>query len=186
MRNSRSLNLPKAGFVAVIAVYGVICAVDVREYRLLDRVDLIAHEAGHLLFGWFGQFLGVLGGTLGQLLVPIVIALYFAFRQEIYSSAVTLFWVGKNFFNVSVYLRDARDMSLPLVNIGGGEVIHDWHYLLSTMGLLRWDRVLGNTVFLVGLVFVVASVILGFYFSYERCETKSVSIRENQCPTRGL
>src|SRR5205807_76902 len=28
---------------------------------------LIFHEAGHVIFGWFGEFVTMLGGTLGQL-----------------------------------------------------------------------------------------------------------------------
>jgi hypothetical protein len=39
---------------ALAAVYGVICAASPSTYRFLDRVDLVFHEAGHVIFGFFG------------------------------------------------------------------------------------------------------------------------------------
>jgi hypothetical protein len=107
----------------------------------------VAHEAGHLLFSYFGQFIMVLGGTMGQLLVPTAFTVYFYMRKEFYSSAVTLFWTGQNFFGISLYVKDAQAMVLPLVSVGGGDdTIHDWNYLLSKLGLLRWDQVIGNLI----------------------------------------
>lgn len=45
----RYVNYPKASFAALLAVYGIACARSVEEGSFLDRVDLIAHEAGHRL-----------------------------------------------------------------------------------------------------------------------------------------
>jgi hypothetical protein len=167
----KKLNYLKAGFVLAMAVYGVICAVDVTEPRFLDRVDLVIHEAGHMLFSWFGEFLQVLGGTIGQLFVPAAFTVYFHLRREFFSSAVTSFWCGQSLFNVSVYIRDAQAMVLPLVSIGGGEdTIHDWNYLLSWSGLLRWDEAIGTLVYLLGVGVMLASVAWGLYHSIEREE----------------
>ncbi len=165
------INYLKAGFTALMAVYGIICALDVTVVRFLDRVDLVAHEAGHLLFSYFGEFIMALGGTIGQLFVPAAFTLYFALRRELFSSSVTLFWTGQNFFNISVYVRDAQAMALPLVTVGGGEdTIHDWNYILAKLGLLRWDHAIGNIVFILGLLVCAASVIAGFYFSFSSSE----------------
>lgn len=68
---------------------------DVTDYHFLDRVDLIPHEAGHLLFSYLGEFPMILGGTIGQLLIPVGITIYFIAQQELYSSTVTLFWSAK-------------------------------------------------------------------------------------------
>lgn len=138
------------------------------EGTFLDRVDLIAHEAGHLLFGYFGEFIMVIGGMLGQLLVPALIAIYFATRREFFSSSVVLFWLGQNLLNISVYVKDAAAMELPLVNIGGGEGIHDWNYLLLKFNVLAWDQTIGNVVYGLGVLIIAASVVLGFYFSFDR------------------
>jgi len=166
----KKLNYFKAGFIAVLAVYGFSCAWDTSEQGMLDRVDLVIHEAGHLFFGWFGEFIQVAGGTIGQLLVPAAIAVYFFIRREFYSSAVSLFWTGQNFFWISVYVKDAQTMDLPLVSIGGEDAIHDWNYILSRLGLLRWDHAIGNIFYAIGVLIIAASVIWGFYHSIERDE----------------
>lgn len=143
------------------------------EGTFLDGVDLIAHEAGHLLFGYFGEFMLVIGGTLGQLLVPAGIGLYFTMRRELYSSTVALFWIGQNLLNISVYVKDAAAMELPLVSIGGGESIHDWNWLLLKFNVLAWDQTIGNCVYGLGVLIMVASVALGFYFSFDKKEEGS-------------
>src|SRR5512143_2425442 len=100
----KPLNYLKASFTLLLAVYGIVLARST-EPGMIDNVDLVIHEAGHMLFGWFGEFLQVLGGTIGQLFVPIAFTVYFYLRKEFFSSSVTLFWIGQNLFNISVYIR---------------------------------------------------------------------------------
>ena len=168
MMAGRKISYPKALFSSLIGWYGLVCARSTEEGTFLDRVDLIAHEAGHLLFGYFGEFLLVAGGTLGQLLVPSAIAVYFTRRREFFSSSVALFWVGQNFFNIARYVRDAATMELPMVSIGGGESIHDWNWLLLKFNVLAWDRQIGNGVYDLGLLVIAVSVLLCFYFSFQK------------------
>jgi hypothetical protein len=170
----KSLNYPKAAFTALLAAYGIICARSVDDGSFLDRVDLIAHEAGHLLFGWFGEFMLVVGGTLGQLIVPAGIAAYFIVRREFFSSSVALFWVGQSLLNISVYVKDAAAMELPLVSLGGGDSIHDWNWLLLKFNVLAWDQTIGNMVLGLGVLIIAVSVVFGFYFSFERGESAEV------------
>jgi len=164
------INYIKAAFTAFLAIYGIILTRSVGEGSFLDRVDLIAHEAGHLLFGYLGQFIGICGGTIGQLLVPAAIAVYFFRRREFYSSTVMLFWIGQNMLNISVYVKDASVMALPLVSIGGGDAIHDWNYILRTLNILSWDHTLGNIIYGLGILTMLVSVLLGFWLSVEREE----------------
>jgi len=164
----KKVNYFKAGFTALIALYGLSCAWDPAEPGMLDRVNLVIHEAGHLFFSWFGEFIGVLGGTIGQLFVPVSLTIYFLLRREFFSSSVTLFWTGENFFGISVYIKDAQSMELPLLSIGGGDSIHDWNYILSRFGRVRWDHAIGNIFYLLGLMIITAAVLLGFYHSVER------------------
>jgi hypothetical protein len=168
LRRSSKLNLAKAGFTLVLAVFGIVCARGVEEGTFLDRVDLVAHEAGHLLFGYFGEFMLVIGGTLGQILVPAGFAAYFAARRELFSSSVAIYWIGQNLLNISVYVKDAATMELPLVNIGGGEGVHDWNWLLLKFNLLAFDQTIGNVVYGVGVLILAVSVVLGFFFSFEK------------------
>jgi len=170
----KKINFLKLGFIAALAVYGLVLVRSVEGYGFLDRVDLIAHEAGHMLFSWFGEFLMVAGGTIGQLAVPIAFTVYYFFRKEMFSAAVTLFWVGQNFFNISVYVKDAQAMALPLVSIGGGnDTIHDWNYLFHKFNLLRHDQGIGSMFFGVGFIVMVTAVVLGFYYSVNREEQEA-------------
>lgn len=171
MAAERKLDYLKAGCLVAMAVYGIVMAADAAEGRFLDRVDLVIHEAGHLLFGWFGTFPGVVGGTIGQLFVPAAFAVYFHLRREFFSSAMTLFWVGQNLLNISVYVKDAQAMAMPLVSVGGGgDVIHDWNYILLRVGLLRWDKGVGNAVFFLGVLVMLAAIAWGACHSTGREE----------------
>jgi len=161
----KNINYPKAGFTLLLLIYGVVCARTVDEPSLLDRVDLIAHEAGHLLFGYFGEFMLVIGGTLGQLLVPAGIGVYFLSRREFFSASVALFWVGQSLLNVSVYVKDAAAMELPMVSLGGGDVIHDWNWLLLKFNMLAYDQTIGAMVYGLGVLVMVIAVGWGLYLS---------------------
>jgi len=159
----KRLNPIKAWFISLVGIYGVISAASPGTFRFLDRVDLVFHEAGHVIFGFFGEFIGILGGSLIQVLIPAGIVVYFAVHQQKYSAAVTLFWVAQSLFNVSVYAKDARARVLPL--LGDDISAHDWHNVLGRLHLLNWDQVIGNLVYTMGLLALAASVLGGFYFS---------------------
>jgi putative component of toxin-antitoxin plasmid stabilization module len=169
----KKINYLKASGAVLLALYGILLARDVSEYRFLDRVDLISHEAGHMLFSWFGEHLMVMGGTVGQLFVPTAFTAYFFLRRELYSAAVTLFWAGQNLFNISVYIRDARAMDLPLVSLGGGDAIHDWNYMLSGIGLLRHDQAVGTLTYLFGCAVIIASILCCGYLSFQEEQVES-------------
>lgn len=159
------LNFFKVGFALLAGAYGLLCALSPSTHRFLDGVDLVFHEAGHVFFAVLGEFIGVLGGSLMQVLVPAVAAGALLSQRQPYSACVVLIWLGQSLFNVSVYVRDARQQVLPL--LGGEGTIHDWGFLLGRLGLLRWDGVLANAVYLLGLAAVLAGILGGLYFSRE-------------------
>ena len=51
------------------------------NYGLMDNIDLVIHEAGHVFFSLFGKFIYTLGGSLMQLIIPLIIAGFF-FRNS--------------------------------------------------------------------------------------------------------
>jgi hypothetical protein len=124
------------------------------EFSLLDNIDLVIHEAGHFFFSFFGKFIYTLGGTLMQIILPSIIALFF-FKNN-YRTGVQfgLLWLGQNFINISVYAADARARKLPL--LGGNKVYHDWHYLLGELGILEYDQIVGYT--FVGIAIIIFAV----------------------------
>jgi len=146
----------RLGLTIGLGVYGAWLA-KTSHYSWIDSLDTAIHETGHLLFGFGGEWLGFAGGTLFQLLVPLVFVGYFVRMKDGHAASVALWWVAQNCWNISVYVADARTQALPLV--GGGE--HDWAYLLGRSGWLAKDQDLARTIHVLGVVLLVASVFWG-------------------------
>ncbi len=124
----------------LVALYFFWCAYDPFTWKLLDGVDLLIHEAGHPIFHIFGEFIGVAGGSIMQILIPVVFFIYFIYQKQFYSASFVLFWVGQSMLNVFVYANDAVAMQLPLLSglTGSEGGFHDWNYLLDATGLLKY------------------------------------------------
>jgi hypothetical protein len=120
-------------------------------------IDLVFHEAGHVVFGFFGQFLGMLGGSLNQVLIPAVCTGYFLWHGRTEAAAVTLFWTGESLVDVAIYVADGRDMALPLLAEG---LVHDWNWLLSELSLREQAPALGRVVFVAGLMVLAAAIVM--------------------------
>jgi hypothetical protein len=119
-------------------------------------VNLVFHEAGHVIFGVFGRFLGILGGSLNQVLIPSICASYFVWHRQRAAAAVMLFWVGESVTDVAIYVADGRDMALPLLAEG---LIHDWNWILSELSLRNQARPIGRAVFGIGVALMAASIV---------------------------
>ena len=120
-------------------------------------IDLVFHEAGHVIFGIFGRFVGVLGGSLNQVLIPAVCTGYFLRQRRPAAAAVTLFWTGESITDVAIYVADGRDMALPLLAEG---LVHDWNWILSELSLRNHAAPLGRAVFGLGLAVLAAALTL--------------------------
>jgi hypothetical protein len=126
---------------------------DKSGFLFIDWANLMIHEAGHPFFSWFGSYtLTILGGTLGELIVPLLCAVAFFWRREIPGVAFSLFWFFENFLYIGVYMSDARAEALPLV--GSGD--HDWNILFGQWGLLLSDTKIGGTTRTLGWVGMLA------------------------------
>src|SRR6267154_74820 len=118
-----------------------ICAAAGRSvFLFLDYVNLIIHEGGHLFFSFLGYTITILGGTLGELIVPLLCAAYFFAHRETFGFAFCAFWFFENFPYIGTYMADARAQALPLV--GSGD--HDWGILFGQWNLLLQDRLIGE------------------------------------------
>lgn len=157
-------------------LYGLFFA---RQYNVVDFLEgtnrigqfihganLIFHEAGHILFMPFGEFMTILGGSLNQILIPAIICGYFFVKNQRYASAITLFWVGENFWDVSIYAKDADSMVLPL--LGGNDEAHDWHNLLTILDWLPYTQIVGNLIYTIGTILYLIAIPAAFYFAQKR------------------
>ena len=109
---------------------------------ILDSLNLVFHESGHPLFGVFGETIGFLGGTLMQLIVPLLVLGSCWFKRQSVGLGLSGVWFFQNFLNIARYMADARVQLLPLV--GGGE--HDWATLFGQWGLLEQDTSIARVV----------------------------------------
>ncbi len=142
---------------AALCLWGLYDLAHPARGTLLDGVDLAIHETGHLVFAPFGEFIGFAGGTLFQLIMPLVFVVYFWRRTDFHAASVALWWVGQNCGHVATYVADARAQELPLV--GGGE--HDWFYLLSATGQLPHDLGIARAVRVTGVLLIVGATVWG-------------------------
>jgi uncharacterized membrane protein len=60
------------GIVAALVLANGIAIPSGAILNFLHLIDLVFHEAGHVIFGLFGRFIAVIGGSLNQVLVPVI------------------------------------------------------------------------------------------------------------------
>ncbi len=130
------------------------------EFLFIDNANLVVHEGGHALFGWFGPTLGLWGGTLLQWLVPALLAAYFFTQRQPSAFVFCLFVLFENFLYTATYMADARSQELPLVSLGdGGEGSpHDWFNIFSGLGVLEHDTQIAAVVRFLGWIGMIATV----------------------------
>jgi len=151
---------------SVSSTYFIYYASTPNDWHFIDYVDLIIHEAGHLVFLPFGEFIHILGGSLFQTIFPLLYVGYFYFKKDLFSSALLLFWVGVNLINVSVYAADAQLMQLPL--LGGDSVIHDWNYILGYTHTIQYAPQIASCIYGMGVLLVGVAAIVAMYSSQHR------------------
>lgn len=126
---------------------------------MMDVVFVPIHEGGHLLFRFFGEFLSVAGGTFLQLFVPLSLATYFVLRRQTQGVAFCGFFVFEQCLPIAQYMADARAQELPLLTVGDGDdVIHDWNYLFSKMGVLAHDTQIAAAVRTIGWIGMIGII----------------------------
>ncbi len=132
----------------------------------MHLINLPFHEAGHVFFGPFGRFIASLGGSLAQILVPLIcFGVLLLKTRDTFGASITLWWTGESLIDLSPYINDARSLSLPLLggNVGHSAPygFHDWEFLLTESSLLQYDHFIARLSFLTGAVLIIISLIWG-------------------------
>ena len=126
--------------------------------------NLVFHEAGHILFVPLGRFMTVLGGSLTQVLVPLVCAGTFLWQtRDAFGASVAIWWAGESLIDVAPYINDARALQLVLLGGKTGAEVegHDWEYLLNAMGLAHKDHAIAAVVQAIGALTMIAALVWG-------------------------
>jgi hypothetical protein len=133
----------------------------------LSGVDLGIHEFGHLLFLWAPFLVMAAAGSALQVAVPAALAGYFAWRGDRFAVVCMLAWLGVSLHNVSVYVRDATRMELPLLGDDGTGSGHDWRNILFELGLLGRTDDLADLVRALAVLAFLAAVVLTAWWAWQ-------------------
>jgi len=146
--------------------------VEPRWGTIFSGITFGIHELGHVVFSFLGEFLGVAGGSLAQLLAPAAAGALLLRQRDYCGLAVAAAWLSFSLSELAIYIADARAQQLDLLGLTS-DPLHDWHYLLSKMGLLKFDGTIAFATRGVGFVILVGSLALGIWLLVTMARNRS-------------
>ncbi|UTA47853.1 hypothetical protein L1F30_17070 [Simiduia sp. 21SJ11W-1] len=158
----------RALLTGVLAVWGAWFALNGIDWQVIGgsfmhNINLPFHEFGHVLFMPFGRTMMILGGSLFQVLLPLIVLCVFSFKQQDnHAASVGLWWCGQSFVDLAPYIADAQYRILPLVG-GAGEESHDWGNLLTQWGLLEYTQGIARASFGLGVLIMAVAIAWGIF-----------------------
>jgi len=127
---------------------------------MVSRVNLVFHEGGHWIFGIFGnRTLAILGGSLNQVLVPLIVTTAFWYRRDASGFAFGMVWMFINFLGVAIYMADAREPFLPLIGNMDPYQSHDWRNLFNQWDLWSVDTLIATTTYRLGWIGMIGTAL---------------------------
>jgi hypothetical protein len=155
------MKILQTGFLVVVAAWTVVllrAPLDAASNAFVHLINLVFHEAGHIIFAPLGEFMTMLGGSLMQILIPLICAGTFLIQQEdSFAAAVCLWWAGESLMDLAPYINDARELKLMLLGGPASAVEgHDWEAILMSLGWLHLDHSIAR-----GAWWVAAAVMTG-------------------------
>jgi hypothetical protein len=109
----------------------------------------------------------ILGGTLGQLIMPVVVTVAFIVTSnDTFGASVGLWWLGQSVMDCAPYIADARALQLQLVGGGTGSDrpgAHDWENILLDLNLIEQDTKIAAAVHVSGALVMLVALAWGAY-----------------------
>lgn len=159
---------PRVAMLSAFALWGLILIA--QDYStgeigtsFIHRPLLVFHEAGHVIFRLLGEWMMVLGGTLGQLIMPAILggALLMKNRDP-FGASLGLWLLGVSLLDVAPYMFDAwRPQLMLLSGATGEEGGHDWIFLFNSLGLLPQAQWIGASTHKLGALVTVLALVWG-------------------------
>ena len=151
--------------------------------QFLHSINLLVHEAGHVVFRIFGNHVIIsLGGSLFQCLVPLIFCFALWIKpKDLFGASIGLWWAFENVMDVVPYVADALPMRLHLINgVTGAESpygFHDWNFILGETGHLVHYLQIAHTLAIIGKVGITVSILwaawsLWYYWFVQRSMVK--------------
>jgi hypothetical protein len=163
-------------------------AMDVGDADIMNSfmhlIVLPIHEAGHLLFIPFGRFMTVLGGSLLQVLLPLVLMASFMFgfggsRRDNFAASLMLWWAAMAIIDLAPYIWDAFDPKMMLLGgkTGAESDGHDWQNILGDLGLIKRAHLIAGIAHKLGLVVMLVAYAWGaalLYLQFHRRDGNAI------------
>jgi hypothetical protein len=170
----------RAALFALLVLWGWrLAAMDIRTGEMgssfIHLPHLVFHEAGHVLFMAFGEFMHLAGGTIGQLAVPIIlgVALHVKNRDN-FGASIALWWLATSFMDCAPYAYDAHDPRLMLLTGRTGEDgPHDWIDMLGILGMIQHARAIGHALHAIGVALMLAANVWGGYVLWRQFRNRT-------------
>ena len=139
----------------------------------IHLINLPFHEAGHIFFRLFGAFVTSVGGSIGQLLMPLICMLVLLVKtRDPFGASVAMWWFGENFLDIAPYINDANRLVLPLLGGNTGQTapygFHDWEYILTEAGIVDHAQTIAGGSFVIGSVIMLISYSWAGYNLYQQ------------------
>lgn len=157
--------VPRAILLVYLAYVGLRYLLDPLYGSLFSGITLGIHELGHVVLSFAGHFLEALGGSLFQVAAPVAAAVVLYRQDDYYGVSVAGCWLSYSLFSLGTYIGDARARNVPLVGLSENPE-HDWHYILSAVGLLPLDRALGFLTRSVAFAVLAGAITLGAWLCW--------------------
>ena len=127
-----------------------------RMSNVISAIDLGIHELGHYLYMPLGEFMTIAGGSIWQVLFPLIWAGIAIWKRWYFAAGLVLCWVGLSLIDVSFYAADADVRLLPLVTLGSDyDSAHDWYQLLTRLNMLEQTNQVAHAIRMSGIVTIM-------------------------------
>ena len=166
----------RVALLAFFSVWGVrLAMMNIRTGEMgasfLHGPLLVFHEAGHVVFMPFGEFLTIAGGTLGQLIMPAVLCGAILIKnRDPFGAAIGLWLIGASLLDIAPYAWDALDPQLTLLGgrTGDDGGPHDWIYLLDTFHIRHRAHGVGQLFASLGITTIALSIYWGGWVLWQQ------------------
>ena len=180
----RSFVYGRAILLAAIAFYGArLALMDIPSWEMassLIHLPMVPiHEFGHVLFRPLGEFMTLLGGSLFQVLLPLVFGGIFLIKnRDPFAASVMLWWAAVAVMDVAPYVFDAfRPQHILLTGRTGDNGAHDFIDVLGDLGLLHKAQPIGRGVHAFGFLMMLAALAWGAWLVWRQYGRASSTVR---------
>ena len=134
--------------------------------------NFLFHEFGHrLACGFSGRWFCVFSGTFFELGAPL--AAYFGLLRlnggRYFLPLITL-WLSTALYSVGAYAYYGSSKELALAssdmvsNAKAGTAYGDWYEILTPLGLLQYDKIIGNAIIILACLCLVITLYSVYYY----------------------